>query len=972
MNATRILKAALLVVGSALLAACGGGGGSGNDSGFNPPGITVRASAASSSVQAGRTVNVTVEVRQANGAAISDGTGVNAVVSPANVGSIVALGPNGPTGGTTAQTVGGIANFRFTGTTPGNATVTFSVPDPNAPARNVTANVQISVSQGIERLTIEATTDTLPINAFNVDPFFGSPYMAEVTITLRTASGELVNAPDGVQVSVNPVGNTGGFSTLDDPETEDINEFVVRLGQGPVDVVAGKATVFLHSLNFSGQTTMTVTGQDPETNETVTASKVFNIISTATRMPATLSVSPPAAPQYVQGSGGNTSGQFEVGVADGIGQPVPNPVAGNSAFNNVRLELIGDAHGARLSGVGANGQPVSGTSILVRTTNGVTGGVLISGDSPGNVLIRATADRADNNVDNGIADPVFSQRTVAISDGVLFDIDITQPIANALTINPVSTDVEDVDPDAIPPSPDGTYSLTIAAIATDRLGNPVLPGTTISFGLIDEPQETGFGDFYLSGANGDPQESGKLFTAANGGFTTRGGGAGPGDALVIFGEEVIGNRDHESARRIESINSPTSLSVSRRFNPNNTTGSSVNSGPVLPYVIGRAADGNIAASGITNADGVVRVKMNYPVSKLGKRAIIWAQGDGAIVNGEPKTVADVEVTAFAGVAPATLVVTPATIFGNSTQTVVACVYDRLGSPIGGVDIGFNFQSMGSGTGSIDGRAGRGVFASATGFDGCTVGTVVTSGMTAAGGEIHISGAGDTAVVEIEISELALIAQPAAFFGSGGVTTLTLVDAAGRRISGVQLIGNCTSAGDATVQTRPVNGETGVTNANGQARFDVVAGNLNQVGGAGSGNCTYSVVGGSPSATVRVQGVDVCDSAFSPLPEGCPSTPTPQFTVTLNLNGAGIGAVASSTPAGIACTKPDGANRVCTGSFTQGVNVAILINSQVAGAPQNATFVVDGDCTRDGGINDTAIVVIPAISQNRTCTVTLSP
>src|SRR5690606_7732592 len=124
----------------------------------------------------------------------------------------------------------------------------------------------------------------------------------------------------------------------------------------------------------------------------------------------------------------------------------------------------------------------------------------------------------------------------------------------------------------------------VAIVATDRLGNPVLPGTTITFGLIDEPQQFGVGDFFLSGLDGNPQEGGTNFTAPGGAFLTAGGGAGPGDALVLFGEDLIGNRDHESARRIVSVNSQTSLTVKRRFNHNDTTGSVVNSGPVLPYV----------------------------------------------------------------------------------------------------------------------------------------------------------------------------------------------------------------------------------------------------------------------------------------------------------------------------------------------------------------------------------------------------
>src|SRR5690606_2046668 len=306
-------------------------------------------------------------------------------------------------------------------------------------------------------------------------------------------------------------------------------------------------------------------------------------------------------PVYVVGSGGPTFTTFSVRVEDGSGEEVPDPVSGNTAFNNVRLEIIGDgvAAGEQLSGVNAQGQNVEGTSINLRTNNGVAGATFRAGSRTGTTVIRATADRADNNVDNGITDPVVGEGSIVISDGRLFSLEITSPSVSAIAVNPVSPLVEAAgDELAVPPNPDGTYSLTVAAIATDRQGNPVLPGTVINFGLIDEPQVVGVGDFQIAGGDGNPQEAGTLFTAPGGAFQTAGGGAGPGDTLALFGEESDGNRDHESTRRIANINSQTSLNVTRRFNRNDDTGSIVDRGAVIPYVIGRATDGNVVAQGV--------------------------------------------------------------------------------------------------------------------------------------------------------------------------------------------------------------------------------------------------------------------------------------------------------------------------------------------------------------------------------------
>lgn len=929
--------------------------------------------------------DIAVRVLRANGQPVANGTTVLGTTVPATAGRVFGL----PTGTTnTATTVGGVASFRFqAGVSPASVETLFSVTDVERGGEVVNGSARITVAGvDLNRLRIDATRTRLPINSFFVPFFFGSPYVSEVTITLRAASGQPVNMPDGVQVAINPV-TIGAFSTLDDPATEDINEILVLLGSGPVDVTAGKATVFVQSFDVPGRVTLTVSGQDPETSQTLVATQDFDVVSTTSNLPNSVFVSPTRSPQYVQGSGGPTSGQFAVVVFDGTSNPVPDPVSGNNAFNNVRLELIGgDASGgARISGISANGQTAIGSPINVRTTAGSTGGSLLSGARVGNIVIRATSDRADNNVDNGISDPVFAQRTVAVSDGVLFDIEITQPTRRALTINPVEPGVT-VDPDGVPPNANGTYSLTVGAIATDRLGNPVLPNTTISFGLIDEPQFSGIGDFFLAGGDGDPLEAGTVFTALSGAFTTRGGGAGPGDALILFGEEIIGNRDHESARVIRTVDSPSSLTTSRRFNTNDDTGNLVDSGAILPYVVGRAADGNIVASGTTNALGVVVTKMNYPQSRLGKVAIIWAQGEGDVQGGSPETVTDAEFVSFAGVAPATIFASPSPIPGNSTVSMRVCVIDRIGSRIQGVAVGFQFSGLAGGVGTASGISTSGTLPTLTGRNGCVDTVVTTAGITTAGVTLTFSGAGDTDVVPIQIGALVLSARPDFFFGGGGDTTLRLTDGGGRPIVGVQLSGACVGTGGAIVGTQPAPGSSGVTDSNGETVFSINTANLNQVDGMGEGVCTYRTPSGTPSVIVNLLGFDVCDTAFSPPPQGCDTTAATQFdlvmilrggTTTSNPNG-NINAVAvDSSPSGVSCSRPESARLptpaagtayadiVCTSAkFDRDTTVALRATTSLNGVINNTAVSFAQDCFP----LTTANSAVSVMAGNRTCVV----
>jgi hypothetical protein len=490
------------------------------------------------------------------------------------------------------------------------------------------------------------------------------------------------------------------------------------------------------------------------------------------------------------------------------------------------------------------------------------------------VQIRATSDGADNNVDNGITTPVVATSGVVVSDGKLFSLTLTSPDSNAIRVNAVDGSV--VPNGTLPVEPDGTYSLTVSALATDRQGNPVLPGTPIRFGAVDFPTfgfpEDGPGTFYLSGIDGNPQEGGTLFTAPTGHFTTAGGGAGPGDTLLVFGDLVPGNRDLEGASIVQSVNTATSLNVTVPFNRNDDTGASVNNGNVLPYVIGRATTGNIDPSAFTNDIGVASVKLNYPVSRLGKAVYLYAQGDGdssvAI-----KKVTDIAEYVYPGVAPAKLTVSPDSIPGNATAHVRICLIDALNSPLQGIFITFGFHDLGVGSGKVDGISTSGTVDKATGADGCTIATVTTVGIATGGTGtpgVTFSALGQAEDVAITAAgSLILTASPSAFSGSGGLITLTLLDSSGAPVPGVQIKGTCVATGGATITIRPPG--PGITNASGVTTTIVDAISLNNYGSSGSGSCTFTTATGAPTAIVTFTGKDLCAFAGSPDPH-CPPSP----------------------------------------------------------------------------------------------------
>lgn len=892
-----LLRALSIVIAVTALTACGGGGGTGGGGGGGanepPEGIKVRIQANKTQVPANPgevpprrssdfTTQVTVRVTRSDGSSVADGTVVNMTVNPISSGAISKLDDpeteenefTSLFGNLNAETSGGDATFFFTsGPEPGDVTLRASADDPNT-NRTITDTQQIEVVEGppaSERIQFQATRTTLPANVAGVAPFIGSPYISEIQVSINRPDGTPISNGTEVNFNVFPV-ELGALSTLDDPETEDINEFLVLLGAGFEEVNSGQIKLFFHSFDKPGTATITVSYDDPETGETIFNTFDIEIVEAgSTLLPESITFSGQNQPLYVQGSGGDTSIQFEMIVEDGAGEPVPDP----QERNNLQVELVdqGPDLGASLSGVSFAGNTVSGGTIRLATTNGRATASLTSGSKTGVQTIKVTADREDNNVQNGIADPVSNLFDVVISDGQLFSLTLTSPGSNAIEINVVDPTVVAEGEAEIPPNPDGTYSLTASVLATDSGGNPVVPGQQISFGLLDFPLNgfpaSGSGTFAISGNDGDPEEGGIRFFAPTGAFRTAGGGVNLGDTLVLFGEEAPpGNARLEGSRKVDEVLDDDLLRVTQEFDLNEGTGTSVDNGAEIPYAIGRARHGNITNSALTDDKGVATVQLNYPVSQLGRSVIVWAQGAGGINSqGSAETVGEVARLIYPGVAPGILTASPSTLPGNDTTDVLVCVQDAVASPLQGLDISFSVPNNQGATVTVDGSEGSGTVSPATGTDGCTVATVTSSGVTEPMDNIEIIfSLGDLSdTVEIvPPGNTVLQAIPSTFVGNGfKEVTLRYLDSGGDPIEGALIDVTCTSGDNSSVS---VQDPPGTTDANGETTA-VINARVDSVGGGGSGQCTFFPAGGPPpQAIVDFIGADICD--FSPAAAEC--------------------------------------------------------------------------------------------------------
>ncbi len=975
-----INKLSLLLI-ALTLTSCGGGGGSGGA--FQPPppipqlsSLTV--AAAKTAISKNNFVDISITAKKSDGSLATDGTSVSAVLTPASIG-IISSGT--AAGGSTASgtTIGGIVAFRFSsGVNDGTAHLVFSATSSSGSA---TAAFDITVGGGTtdSRLILTPSSITLPVNPSpGAFPFIGSPYLGEVTITRRGQNGQLITGTEKDNTSIAPL-LIAAFSTLDDPSTPWLgatktpptaegNEFLTEIGSGPVSVTGGQGSIFVHAQSTPGTATLIVTALDTESGQTISASLTVNVVSTVPPLPASVSLSAQSNAVYTSVSGGNSSSTIDALVLTGAGVPVANPPTDNTAYNNIQFDIVGsNPGGASLSVVGT----AKSSSVKTHTTAGIASVQFNAGTQTGPIIIKATADRFDNNVDQGVQDPISSTITVNVSDGKLFSLAISSPIVSGLKVNSISGKVSTNTTNISPPDPNATYSVTESATATDRAGNPVLPGTVINFGLIDAPAKNsinfGNGNFLITGRFGDPQESGTLFTATDGHFKTTGGGAGPGDTLLVFGHSTtfdgyaapLGNRDLEGSRIIQSVATDTQLTVASVFNPNDDTGVSVDNHDVIPYVIGHATAGNITATAATNSVGVATAFMTYAASHLGQYAYVWAQGSVATASGV-KTVGEVAASGYPGVAPATLSA-PSSIVGNITTTLLVCVTDALSQPMAQQVIGFAFENTGSGSATIDGQP-AGIFANPTDASGCAVGVVVTSGLTSAGKtapDVVISADGQQKTVKIAVGGTPVLqASPSSFVNPLNSTlTLTLTDDHGNGISSVAINGVCTTG--ASITTVPPTNTTGVS------QTTITGIGLNKPVTPLTATCTFTAADGA-TAVVNVTGINSC--LLDPTLTGCPAPPTALVTVVANdanvvpnvnpVKGSlTISGTSNNSTILAGCSIQGTGSVSCPNLFDQGTNVTITANATgtalggttftgwaggctaVTGTPTKTTFTV---------------------------------
>ncbi|WP_051079925.1 Ig domain-containing protein [Thioalkalivibrio thiocyanodenitrificans] len=265
---------------------------------------------------------------------------------------------------------------------------------------------------------------TVPVNLLGWDPCLSIDCFntVEVNVIVTDHLGNPVPQGTDVALDMSTVGH-GYLTRLDDPETEDINEFtgrdddgniVARMGQGVAPTSGGIAKFFFTSNENPGDVRLTASVTAP-TGAVVSRRTTLTVGTGTGGLPTQVllafSDGDVLFTQDVNAVPKQTRGVALVTDEKGFG--VADPEEGD---NNVLVEIIaGPGAGEHLIGENANGERMGGSALLLPTEDGKAVFTVVSGNQPGLVVLRATADGDDNNVDDVILQPVVNHADILVT-----------------------------------------------------------------------------------------------------------------------------------------------------------------------------------------------------------------------------------------------------------------------------------------------------------------------------------------------------------------------------------------------------------------------------------------------------------------------------------------------------------------------------------------------------------------------------
>lgn len=179
------------------------------------------------------------------------------------------------------------------------------------------------------KISIQATNTTLPANLTNVPPSLILPFTTSVIVRVERIDGSVIANGTQVQLAVDGVRH-GAITKLDDPQTQDINEFLQLMGTVPAETASGQAQFFFTSLSEPGTATLTASALDPVSGRTIAKSLQITV-TRVDRPVASLTFTGP----YVDAVLSNVSSFGNVPLQNGTYSRVISVVATDASGNPV-------------------------------------------------------------------------------------------------------------------------------------------------------------------------------------------------------------------------------------------------------------------------------------------------------------------------------------------------------------------------------------------------------------------------------------------------------------------------------------------------------------------------------------------------------------------------------------------------------------------------------------------------------------
>lgn len=272
------------------------------------------------------------------------------------------------------------------------------------------------------KITLRADKAKLPVNISHAEPSAGvsAPYTTTLYVNATEGGNPILGGGTDVfgcnldaGLGVGSLVYLDGNHTTTDAEGKKVEQLYRSITLG---ANSGGNSFHFHAGDQVGTARVTCTVTDPRDKQVKTASVeivVGDAVAPAAGMPASVSYQA-QAPRYLgsKDNPNNVSNNIAVQamVRDEVGQWVTDTTSPNL---QVYIQGGSASAGARLMH-----DRQTGTVIMTNTRNGVANFSLTSGVQRGVITLVMVADRADNNVANGIQDPITQRLNIPVVNGI--------------------------------------------------------------------------------------------------------------------------------------------------------------------------------------------------------------------------------------------------------------------------------------------------------------------------------------------------------------------------------------------------------------------------------------------------------------------------------------------------------------------------------------------------------------------------